>query len=147
MTEGELKSSGVKWALALATLALMLGAAFLFRAEWFGPLNRVWGVGWLLGVMETSGVVAFFVTLGLCSLLEVGVRRALGLGHPVIGATVFGWLVALLLIVLFYTVFAATALFSRIMGMKQWPHCDPHATTYWRPHEPMPITFETMKRQ
>ncbi|MCX7049591.1 MAG: hypothetical protein NTX50_29415 [Candidatus Sumerlaeota bacterium] len=132
--------------LAPLTVALMLGALF-FRKEWCGALNDVAIVGWILDRLARHHLLAFFVTLGLASLLEFGVCKLLRLGKPEIGMTVFGWIVLVILVGAYYSLFGLTALFARLTRRAGFKPSSSGGDSYWIARKPESLTLRNMKKQ
>lgn len=131
-----------QWILVPLTLILMTAAVTVHPSA-LGPLAETKVVGFLLH----HRFVAAMVTLGVVSLLELGVTKAIGKGEPVVGLTIFGWVVTVFLFLTYFTVFALTAVFARLTGRVVSSRRAPSGVTYWIRRDEPPLTLESMKKQ
>lgn len=92
-------------------------------------------------------LLAAALTFAACSLLEMLICRVFHLGEAIIGKTIVGGAIKVILVLLFYTVFGATALFAKATGKTTDPSRTPGLDTYWQPRETPPATIESMRKQ
>lgn len=134
-----------RWILVPLALALMLAAAWLDPAWFEGEATST--AGKVLRFFAHHSFFAVVITLGVISLIELGVCHLLSLGRPVIGETIMEGVVKVLLTVTFFTIFGLTSVFSKMIRANKIPRHNPGDPTYWIERPRTPVDRQTMSRQ